>query len=432
MLRNALASLLLGSIAFASGENDPSVKTPEAPASSIPAAPNGLAIKAKKVLALPLEGQQVWDHAIVLVKDGKIEKVGSAKSTAIPAGYDVLDLGDKWLAPGMIDLHNHVAGALGDLNDMVYLTNPGVRASCTVDPQNGYMLRGVASGVTSVLLIPGSGTNMGGQGVLLKSYLPTYEQMEIRNPGSLKLAQAGNPERWVIGPRRSFMNWNTRNTFKRGVAYAKRWEQHRENGAPKPKVDLQLEVFRHLYEKETQVSTHTQIFQVVLMTINMVKRELGLDVYIDHGTFDGWRAGGEAQEAGVPAILGPRAISRTYPNFIDTDGQIHGVAAKYQEMGHKLIGFNTDAPVIPQEELFVQAAMGARFGLDCSNLEHLRGLTIVPATAAGISDRVGSIEPGKDADMIVVTGDFADPRSYVDMVFIEGQRVYDAAERRMW
>ncbi len=418
-----LAALALGTSVFAGGVNEP-------------AAPVGTAIRAAKVLALPLEGQQVVNNAVVLIKDGKIEAIGPAKTTAIPAGYDVIDVRDRWLAPGMIDLHCHIAGmpfgAVNDLNDMVYLTNPGLRASSAVRPQNGDLKRGVASGVTSVLYIPGSGTNVGGQGVLLKTFMDKYEEMEIRNPGSLKLAQAGNPERWVMGVRRAFMNWNTRNTFRRGVAYAKRWEAYREKGGAKPDVDPQFEVFRDLYEQKTQVSTHTQIYQVVSMTVRMIKRELGLPVYIDHGTFDGWRAADQAQDAGVNAILGPRAISRTYPGFIDTDGQIHGVAAKYQEMGHKMIGFNTDSPVIPQEELFLQSSMGVSYGLDISNLEHLRGLTIVPAVTAGIDDRVGSIEVGKDADILVVTGDPTDPRSHVETAFIEGRRVYDSADARVW
>ena len=369
--------------------------------------------------------------------DGLIEAVGPVASTPIPEGCPVVDLGPLWLTPGFIDLHCHIAGVsffmTNDLNDMVYMTNPGLRASSAVRPRNQDLSRAVAGGVTSVLYIPGSGTNIGGQGVLLKTWLPTYERMEIRNPGSLKLAQAGNPERWAMGVRRTLMNWNTRNTFQRGVAYGKRWEAFESGKGEKPEKDIQFEVFRDLVGKRTQVSTHTQIYQVVDMTISMIRKGFGLDVYIDHGTFDGWRAAAEAQEAGVPAILGPRGISRHYTDFIDTDGQIHGVAAKYQEQGHKMIGFNTDAPVIPEEELHVQAAVAVRYGLDNSGLEHLRGLTIVPATAAGIQHLVGSLEPGKQADILVTTGDPVDPRTSVEAVYIQGELVYDAArDGRRW
>ena len=397
-----------------------------APAPGAPGAETGLALRARKALACPLDGPQVVDDAVLLVRDGRIEALGTARELAVPDGYETVDLGERWIMPGMIDLHCHVAGpnlfAINDINDMVYLTNPGLRVSPAVIPGNSMLQRGAAGGVTTVLYIPGSGTNMGGQGVLLKTALPTYEQMEVRNPGSLKLAQAGNPERFLFGVGRSLMNWNTRDTFERGAGYARAWEAHEAGEGERPAKDPQLEIFRALKRREAQVSTHTQIYQVVMTTVTMVAEELDFPVFIDHGTFDGWRAAPLAEKAGVAAILGPRAISRPYvvPDrfVIDTEGQIQGVAAKYQEQGHTRIGFNTDSPVIPQEELSLQAASAVRYGLDPSNLEHVRGLTIVPATAAGIADRVGSLEPGKDADVLVVTGDPADPRTPIETVWI--------------
>ena len=400
----------------------------------------GLAIYSKKVLALPYEGEQVIDDAVVLVRDGKVEGVHRRSGFELPDGFDELDVGDRWVTPGLIDLHCHVASTnffVNDLNDMVYLTNPGLRASTSVVPGTRSLLNGLAAGVTSVLYIPGSGTNIGGQGVLLKTGFDTYEAMEIRNPGSLKLAQSGNPESWTIGVSRSFMNFNTRHTFRRGLAYAARFAA----AAEKPVKDPMWEVFRSLLAKETQVSTHTQIYQVVLMTITMVRQELGLDVYIDHGSFDGWRAGSLAAEAGVPAILGPRQVApfvdvEYRPGmyiFNDTDGAVFGMAAQYQAQGHEMVGFNTDSPVIPQETLPLQAAMAVRYGFDKSRAQHVRGLTIVPAKAAGIDDRVGSLEPGKDADLLITDGDPADPRTTVSIVFIEGEAVYDTrTEMRRW
>ena len=401
-----------------------------------PGAEGGLAIQTKKALCVPLEGRQVVNNAVILIKNGKIEAVGPKSSTRIPSGYKVLDVGDNWVMPGMINLHCHIAGSM-DINDMVYLTNPGVRASTSVVPENLNLRRGVAGGVTSVLFIPGSGTNIGGQGVLLKTALPTFEEMRIKDPGSMKLAQAGNPERFMFGVGRSFMNYNTRNTFRRGVAYAKRWEAYERGEGERPEKDVQFEVFRALMADDIRVSTHTQIYQVVNMTIQMVAKEMGVPVFIDHGTFDGWRAADMAQEAGVNAILGPRNIDVPTASFINWSGsnpeRIQGVAAGYQEMGHKMIGFNTDSPVIPEEELQLQAGMGVRYGFDDSNLEAVRGLTIVPATTARIGHLVGSIEPGKDADLLIISGHPADPRSSVETVFIEGHKVYDpAVEKRRW
>ena len=412
-----------------------------APNAGAAGAERGLAVYAAKALTVPFDRSlpQYVDAAVLLVREGRIEAVGPRSAIAVPEGYDVLDLGSRWIAPGMIDLHCHVAAQsffVNDLNDMVHLTNPGLRASTSVVPENADFRRAIAAGVTAVLYIPGSGTNMGGQGVLLKTGFREYPRMELRNPGSLKLAQAGNPESFLMGVGRAFMNWNTRETFVRGLAYAALFEA----GLLAVK-DPQWEVFRELASKRTQISTHTQIYQVVLSTLTMVRRDLGLDVYIDHGSFDGWRLAGLAQELGVPAILGPRAVSVSLnieyrPGMFivnDNDGRIYGMAERYQTLGHKQIGFNTDSPVIPQEELPLQAAMAARYGFDTRNVDQVRGLTIVPAVTAGLAHRLGSLEPGKDADFIVTDGDPADPRTTVTITFQEGERVYDASqEPRRW
>ncbi len=193
----------------------------------------GLAILAAKVLTCIQDGPQVIDRGVVLVRDGKIEAVGRRDEIDLPSGYEVLDVGDRWLSPGLIDLHSHQAGVDffggggADLNDTVYLANPGQRASTAVRPGEAPMKMGVAGGVTAVLFIPGSGSNIGGQGVLLKTGFDTWEENLIRNPGSMKLAQWGSPESWAIGVGMTVEHWNTRNTIRRGLAYAKRWRIHR-------------------------------------------------------------------------------------------------------------------------------------------------------------------------------------------------------------
>ena len=403
----------------------------------------GVALRATKILTSSEEGPGVIDHGVLLMRGGKIEGVGPARTTEIPEGYEVVDVGEHWLIPGLVELHSHVASGYipfpADLNDTVYLTNSDLRASASVRPDNSLLRRGVAGGVTTVLYIPGSGSNMGGSGVLLKIGFDTYEDMELRNPGSLKLAQSGNPESWTVNVGRSLMNWNTRHTFLRGKNYARAWSDWEQGKAEKPKVDLQFEVFRDLFAKKTQVSTHTQIYQVVLETLTMVRQELGLDVYLDHGSFDGYRTAALAEELGVPAILGPRQVSLPYPGFIDQEGQIRGMAAEYQAAGHTRIGFNTDCVdngrflTPPQEELQLQAGMAMRYGFDGSQQQAVRGLTIIPARAAGIADRVGSLEVGKDADVVVIDGDPADPRCAVERVYTNGQLVYDASNgHRLW
>ena len=408
----------------------------DAPAATPAGEPGGpgLAILTAKALVAELDGRQVVDNAVVLVRDGKIERVARRRDfDGLRDGYELYDVGQRWVMPGMIDLHSHVGGA-GDINDMVYQTNPGLRVSATAIPNNSRLQVPVAAGITTILYIPGSGTNMGGQGLLMKTGLEGYERSLVRDPGSIKIAQGDNPTRWGYGMGRLLMNHHLRTTIRQGLAYASAWKAWEEGRGPEPERDIRLDIFRDLQARTTQVSTHTQYYQLVLMSIQMLARDYGLDVYIDHGSFDSYLTSELAEEHGVSAILGPREVLWPRPPRYDTDGEVHGTAWGFQVRGHPRIGFNTDAPVVPQEELPLQAAMGVRYGLDASHMDAVRGITIVPAATAGIDHRVGSIEPGKDADLVVLDGDPADPRTGVAAVFIEGVRVYDAERggRRRW
>lgn len=392
----------------------------------------GLALFAAKALCCELDGRQVVDHAVVLVRDGRIEAVGGRDELDVPAEYERRELGARWLMPGMIDLHSHVGGD-GGINDMVLQVNPGLRVAPTFIADNADLRRALSAGITTVLYIPGSGTTMGGQGMLVKTGPGSYDELCLRTPGSLKIAQGDNPTRWGYGMGRIGMNFHIRDTLRKGLAYAKAWERFDAGEGPEPERKLHLDVFRDLRAKRTQISTHTQYYRLVLSTLDMLRREFGFDVYIDHGSFDSWELGALAEELGVAAILGPREVMWPNPPRFDTDGRCEGSAWGFQLQGHTRIGFNTDAPVVPEEELPLQSAMGVRYGMDNARLDAVRGLTIVPAVVAGIHERVGSLEPEKDADLLVVTGDPSDPRESIEAVFIEGRVVYDAASGvRRW
>ena len=395
------------------------------------------AILSSKIVTCAEQGESVINHGIVLVSAGKIEALGRQGELEIPAGYEIIDVGDNWVTPGLIDLHSHVGGSLrgNDLNDTVFLTNPGLRASAAITPGNSNLRRALAGGVTSVLYIPGSGSNIGGQGTLMKTGFGTYEPTEIRNPGSMKLAQAGNPERFAWGVNRSFMNWHTRETLKRGIAYAQSWEDFAAGVGEKPEMNIQFEVFRWLKPRATQISAHTQMYQVVLQSLTRVIGDLKLPLFIDHGTIGAWKLAPLVREMDVAAALGPRNVdvpSRGMMNWsqnIEAEGW-RGTAVGYQLAGVKEIAFNTDAPVMPQEELSLQATIAVRYGFDDTSMQAMRGLTIIPARIAGINHRVGSLEVGKEADILIISGHPADQRSSVERVWLDGHDVYNADEKR--
>jgi imidazolonepropionase-like amidohydrolase len=395
----------------------------------------GRALCASKILTCSADASSsddsgVIDNGVLLIKDGLIEAV-LTDAADIPSGYVIENFGDAWLMPGLVDLHSHIAGS--GFNGRVYQANPGLRVKATVVPRNENLVRALAAGVTTILYIPGSATTVGGQGVLLKTSPANYEPMVVRDPGSLKVAQADNPKRWGYGMNRIFLNWTIRDIFQRGADYSAAWDAFEAGTGPEPERLIQLDIFRDLFAHRTQISAHTQVHQVILASMEIMKEKFGLDLYIDHGTFDGYKAAEIAESLGVPAVIGPRSVNSQNKNRgIDTDGAIIGVAAEYQRRGLSRIGFNTDAPVVPQEELALQSAMGVRYGFDDSTQGAIRGLTIVPAGIAGIDHRLGSLEAGKDADVLVITGHPSDPRTSVERVFVNGELVYNAEVRRVF
>jgi len=375
-----------------------------------------------KVLTMDPD-ETVVNNAAVLVRDGVIEEVVRASSFEIPEDAHVHDYGRAWLVPGFVEVHNHTAGALSDLNDSVYLTNPGLRTRETVVPQSYEVEKAQAGGMTTALLIPGSGTNMSGFGTVVKFTGDTVEEMVVRSPGSIKVAQAGNPEGYWTGVGRSFMNYNTRQTLESARDYAAAWEAF-ESGATdvEPEFNPNWHEFRGLFSREYIASVHTQIYQVMMTTVDMLAVRLNLRTVLAHATFDGWKIAPlvlEAGEENVITINGPRQF-----HFDRTQRKMMGNAHRWWTGGITKLGVNTDAPVIPQEQLPYQAAIACWYGW--KPYLALVGLTRVPAEALMVEDRVGTIEPGKDADFGIWTGDPIDPRSHVLATVIEGDVVYDA------
>lgn len=358
----------------------------------------------------------------ILIKDGKIEAIGRKKEIEIPEGYEVIDHSDQFAMPGLVEAHSHVGGS-GDLNEMVYQTNPELRNWDQIIPHNDQLKVAIAGGVTTICYIPGSGTNMGGFGVLMKTGPGSAEDVIIRAPGVLKIAQAGNPERrgGETGSGRMGMNFVIRQQLLEGKYYVRQWDDWKKGKAKKPEYNLRLENFKPLFHREIPVVVHTQQYQVIQSTVRMLHDEMNLKVVIDHGTFDAYKIGAELAKRDIPVMAGPRAFQ------LDRDrGQIVGIVNEYEKRGVKVLGVNTDAPVIPQEELFFQATMAVRYGW--SEERAIRGVTIEAAKALMVDDRIGSLEPGKDADIIISTGSILDPRNYIKQVFIDGKSVYDTAK----
>jgi imidazolonepropionase-like amidohydrolase len=393
-------------------------------------APSGIvAIRAGKILTSADKGPDVINQGVIIVRDGKIEKIGPESEVAVPEGATVIDARDRWAMPGFIDLHCHIGGSMRDINDMVHPTNPELSTRPTIDPDNENLKMAVAGGVTTVNYIPGSGTNLSGFGTLMHTAGgKSIDSLIVRFPGSMKVAQAWNPERHGgdLGASRMGMWWSLRKLLDRARDYNDAWTAY-EKGLNRiqPEKREDLEPMRGLFQRKYPVLIHTADPRDVMGTVRMFHDEYKLPCIISHGEFGGYKVASELAKRDLPANIGPRIFDYRFPL---EEGRILGIPAKYMEAGVKRLSLNTDSPVVPQEDLGFQATMAVRLGLDPRAA--IRALTIEPARAILIDDRLGSLEPGKDADLILTTGDPLDVRNHVTWVMIAGQVVYDTAKDR--
>ncbi len=403
--RNALLGLLLAGLSAAAVADEPA----------------GMAFRVAKVVSMD-RSETVHNDAIVLVQGGRITQIGKPGEVTIPEGFTRHEHPEAWLVPGLIDCHNHTAGTLSDLNDMIYQTNPGLNTRAAIEPENDNIKEARTGGVTSVLLIPGSGTNMSGFGTISKTGGKTPDEVIVRSPGSLKIAQSGNPEWYFGGNSRRFMNWNTRQTLLKAKAYHEAWEAFEQGETTvEPAHNPIFEDFRGLFRKEYPASVHTQAYQVLLTTVDMLSLQLGIWTVLDHCTFDAWKVGPIVAASDCWTINGPRQYQ-----FDRTAARMIGNASGWWKNGVRKLGINTDAPVVPQRELSYQATMACWYGWQ--PYPALKGVTSIPAEALGVYDRVGSIEAGKDADFGIWTGNPLDPRSACLKTIVDGKVVYDAAK----
>jgi len=384
-------------------------------AASATAQEPALLLRAAKVLTM--EGKPILDGE-VLVSGGKIQAVG--KSLAAPAGTTTIDLPDHFLVPGFVELHCHVGMTGRDINDMVLPHNFELRTLDLVKIKSPELDDAAAAGITTVLMIPGSGSSIGGLGTLAKTAGATFEERLIRFPGALKIAlhaRGGNPSRRAgdLGSGRLGLHYMLKVVLKEARDYHQAWVAFENGKGDKPKRNPRLDSLRGMFRREFPVLLHAYGSNDTMTAVRVLKWGLDLDIIISHGVYDSYLIKKELAKTGVPMNLGPR-------QFEFDDGRFIGNAAELFSAGVP-VSICTDSPVVRQDQLPLQAAMAARLGLPTEAA--LRGLTIEPAKAIGVGDRLGSIKAGKDADLVAFPGDPLDPRNAPTLVLINGKIVVD-------
>jgi imidazolonepropionase-like amidohydrolase len=380
---------------------------------------------------VPIVGDQI-DGGTVLVQDGKIVAIGA--DVAVPEAARVIDATGSWVLPGFIEAHGHVGvheeaqGWAGqDTNEMTEPVTAHVRALDAINPADLGFRDAITGGVLAVNVNPGSGNPIGGQTVALKCWGRTVDEMLLRAPSGMKSALGENPKR-VYGEQHKMPSTRLgtaaviRGALVDAANYLQRidFEQSRPEGKRKPvDRDLKLEALGKVLRREIPWRQHCHRADDIATAIRIAD-EFGYDLVIDHGT-EAHLLADILAARGTPVIIGPLLTSRSKVELRNRSMANPGKLAR----AGVTIAITTDHPVVPINFLVHQAALAVKDGLDRDTA--LQALTINPARIVGIDERLGSLEVGKDADLVVWSGDPLDLLSRVEHALVDGTEIYTYA-----
>lgn len=354
--------------------------------------------------------------ATIVVRDGKIAAVG--RNVAVPAGATVIDAAGKVIVPGFIDEHSHIGARPTDLNDRPMIIGPQHRILDALDLDDPDWKEAVKGGVTSLTTGPGSGENVSGMAIVIKTFGDDLATRVLKEKGGMKFAMG--PKRNDSYPATSMgVAANLRQYLiktQEYVAAQKRWEDGGRQGAPPPR-DLGYEAMAEVLARKVRVRAHVHSATDV-MTLLRLKDEFGFDLTLHHST-EAYKVADEVAKRGVSAVVLPLG-----DRIGITDDAMKGPYILWKA-GVK-IAMHTDHPVINQKWLRLSAGLAMRYGLPED--EALKAITINVAEIQGVADRVGSITVGKDADFVVMNGPWYEPRTRVDLVVGDGAVIYDRAK----
>lgn len=369
---------------------------------------------------IPISGEPI-NNGVLIVQDGEIKAVGDA-NTDIPNNADIHDVSGKVIMPGLVDTHSHVGE--GDGGDYSSSLHPDVRIIDTIDPRSKEFRKVVSGGITSVNIMPGSGLLMSGQTVYLKPKpADTIEEMLIVNEetgvyGGLKMANGTNPLRENGSPgTRAKSAAMVRELFIKAQEYQQKIEDADGDPDEMPERDLQLETLVEVLEGKRIVHNHTHRHDDILTAIRLAE-EFGYRLVLQHVS-EAHRVADEIAESGAHASI----INVDAPGGKLEAINLVNINGKALEDAGVNVAFHTDDPIVDSRFLLRSAAFGVRNGM--SREGALEALTIAGARMMDIEDRVGSLEEGKDADFIVLSGDPLSVYTHVEQTWIEGEKVYD-------
>lgn len=373
---------------------------------------------------IPIAGPPI-KNGVLLVQGGKIVAVGDRGSVKIPSDAITVDVSGKVIMPGLVDSHSHVGGPAG--GDGSSPIQSDVRVLDSVDVRQSSMMRARAGGITTVNIMPGSGHLSSGQTIYLKLRLGNIiEDLAIRDAqgrfaGGLKMANGTNSIRaGGTGPfpgTRAKSVSLVREQFVRAQEYREKIRRAGDDATKRPTRDLLLETLVEVLDGKRLVHFHTHRHDDILSVLRLSK-EFGFRVVLHHVS-EGWKVAKEIAAAGAACSV----------IVVDSPGgKLEAVDMRFEtaqvlEQAGVLVGFHTD-DYITDSRLFLRSAgLAVRAGMPRDKA--LYAMTMANARILDLQDRVGSLEKGKDADFLVLSGDPLSVYTHILQTYVEGSVVFD-------
>jgi len=402
-------------------------------------APRTIAIRGGTVMTMT--GAAI-PNGVVVMQGGKILAVGAA-GTSIPAGAEIVDASGKFVLPGLVDAMTSLGIAASDLNEAGDAFVPQVRVISAFNPFPPLgggkpgpirMQEILSGGVTTMYIAPADATVVGGQGAVVKTAGDTMDSLTVREPAAIDMT-FGEP------PKKAAANKRDPATRMAEVAMLRQMlvkaQEYARNKAANPNLprDLGMEALGKLLKREIPARVQANHATDIRNAMS-VAQEFGFDLIIDGGA-----AAQKHKEAlaarKIPVVVGqlsnPYVSNEEIPDKSDYPPVDETTPAKLKAAGVKVAiatfsrAFGTLAPAGSSKWLLFDASIAVGYGM--SEDDVLRAVTIVPAEILGVSDRVGSIAPGKDADVIVLDGPPLSVKTWVERVYVGGELVHQRARR---
>lgn len=376
-----------------------------------------------------------YESGFICCLDGKIKAVGNMENMPAPGETDtVIDVKGMVVMPGLVDSHSHLGlmedsvGFEGDdVNEMNDPVTPHLRAIDGVYHADRAFEEARSYGVTSVVTGPGSANVIGGQFAALKTYGRTVDEMVIKAPCAMKIAFGENPktvynEKHQLPSTRMTTAAILREQLFKAKEYMEAWNEYESDKEEndKPEFDMKLNALIPVIKGELVVKAHAHRADDILTAVR-IAREFNLDITLDHCT-EGWIIADILKEYGYDVILGPILTDRSKIELKNQTLKAPGILAN----AGVNVAIMSDHPCVPSQHLMLCAALAVREGM--SEKDALKSITINAAKAVRLGHRIGSLEVGKDADMVVYTRHPFDYMSKVRMTFINGRLVYEDQE----